>query len=510
MNNRFKPSIDELKGFLESAQVGIDQSDVETVLNGAQQLLLHFEAVEGYELESHSGRPLIQDKVMTDQENAFGAWSKKFDLQESESGVLAGLTVAVKDNIAISGVRMSFGSRHLEHFVPDSDATVVAKVLESGARIAGTATCEAYCLSGGSHTSWPAPVRNPLNTGHTSGGSSSGSAVLVAAGEVDVALGTDQGGSIRVPSAWCGVYGMKPTFGLVSCTGVASVDESIDHVGPIARDLDSLARLLTSIAGPDGQDPRQVRIPSTHPREPDYTNFRHLELPAAKIGVLTEGFAIDNRSDPLVDRVVREAAALVSDSGLASTQDVSIPEHRLAESARIALMTEGAATQFWNDFGNDGNPFGLAETDYFDYISNAFRENSSTLPLNIASLVVAGLWTRSRDKGAVHARAKRFMTRLSAAYDEALAVYDVLLMPTVPVTAPPMVDVSAKDIRTHTMARSTGINTAPFNVTGHPAISVPCGTVGGLPVGLMLVSAHWSEEKLLKCAELFEDISISH
>ena len=176
----------------------------------------------------------------------------------AESGPLAGKTVALKDNVCLAGVPMMNGSATLEGYVPDQDATIVTRMLDAGATIMGKAHCEAFCLSGGSHTGALGPVHNPHKHGYSAGGSSSGSGALVAAGEVDMAIGGDQGGSIRIPASFCGIYGMKGTWGLVPYTGVMPIEATIDHTGPMTATVADNALLLEVLAGPDGLDPRQM------------------------------------------------------------------------------------------------------------------------------------------------------------------------------------------------------------------------------------------------------------
>ena len=190
------------------------------------------------------------------EENPLNAWYWRCDIEGAADGVLQGKPVAIKDNICVAGVPMANGSRVLEGYVPDVDATVVTRILDAGGRIAGKAACEDLCFSAGSHTCVTGPIRNPWNPEYSAGGSSGGSAALVAAGAVELAMGGDQGGSIRTPSCWCGVYGLKPTWGLVPCTGAMPIAYAIDHLGPICSSPENVARLLTAIAGPDPLDPR--------------------------------------------------------------------------------------------------------------------------------------------------------------------------------------------------------------------------------------------------------------
>ena len=164
----------------------------------------------------------------------------------------------------LAGVPMMNGAATMEGYIPDIDATVVHRILDAGGTIVGKAHCEYFCLSGGSHTSATGPVHNPHKMGYSAGGSSSGSAVLVALGEVDMALGGDQGGSIRMPASFCGIYGMKPTHGLVPYTGIMPIEIYVDHTGPMTANVADNALLLEVLAGPDGYDPRQYNV-KTHP-----------------------------------------------------------------------------------------------------------------------------------------------------------------------------------------------------------------------------------------------------
>src|SRR3954470_21370193 len=218
-------------------------------------------------------------------DNPLGAWYVQTEIHGAEDGPLAGRTVAIKDNTAVAGVPMMNGSHTLEGFVPSRDATVVSRLLAAGATITGKAVCEDLCFSGGSHTSRTGPVRNPWNTGRSAGGSSSGSAALVAAGDVDLATGGDQGGSGRIPSAYSGTVGHKPTHGLVPYTGAFPIEQTIDHIGPITRTVADAALMLTVLAGVDGLDPRQP----TAVEAVDYAAALAEQATGLRIGVVTEG-----------------------------------------------------------------------------------------------------------------------------------------------------------------------------------------------------------------------------
>ena len=205
--------------------------------------------------------------------------------------------------------------------MPDIDATIVNRILDEGGEIAGKAVCEYYCVSGGSHTSSTGPVQNPRKHGFTTGGSSSGSAALVAAGEVPMAIGGDQAGSIRIPASYCGIVGMKPTFGLVPYTGIGPLEITIDTAGPMTANVADNALLLEVIAGPDGLDARQHQVP----RVDKYTEALRQGVKGLRIGVLKEGFGHPN-AEPDVDAKVRAAAERFKSLG-ASVEEVSVPEH---------------------------------------------------------------------------------------------------------------------------------------------------------------------------------------
>src|SRR5438445_2907965 len=219
-------------------------------------------------------------------ENRYNAWYVKTTVKGAPTGRLAAKTIVLKDNVCLAGVPMMTGASTLEGYVPDVDATIVTRMLDAGGTIVGKAHCEYFCFSGGSHTCAAGPVHNPRKPGYSAGGSSSGSAALVAAGEVDMAIGGDQGGSIRIPSCWSGVYGLKPTHGLVPYTGVFPIELTLDHTGPIAGSVADVALLLEAIAGPDGLDPRQANAPAPEP----YSQALSGDISGLRVGVLEEGF----------------------------------------------------------------------------------------------------------------------------------------------------------------------------------------------------------------------------
>src|SRR3954449_796656 len=253
-------------------------------------------------------------------ENPNGAWYWKTNIQTGAEGLLSGKKIAIKDNICVAGVPMMNGSALLEGYVPEFDATVVTRILEAGGTVAGKAACEDLCFSGASHTCATGPILNPHNVKHSAGGSSGGSAALVAAGDVPMALGGDQGGSIRTPSSWCGIYGLKPTWGLVPTTGSMPISYSVDHCGPMGASVEDVARLLTVVAGHDGWDTRTISAQTF-----DYMAALGKDIKGLRVGILREGFG-HPESDPAVDARVRDAILALEALG-ARPVEISVPWH---------------------------------------------------------------------------------------------------------------------------------------------------------------------------------------
>lgn len=239
------------------------------------------------------------------EDNPLNAWYYKTEVKGAATGKLAGRTVAVKDTVLLAGVPLMNGASVMEGYVPEVDATIVTRMLDAGATITGKAVCEYFSLSGSSFTSATGPVHNPIKHGYSAGGSSSGSAALVGCGAVDMSIGGDQAGSIRIPAAFSGVVGMKPTHGLVPYSGIMSMETTIDHIGPMTANVADNALLLEVLAGPDGYDDRQSDV-----RADTYTEELDRGVEGLRIGVIKEGFGREE-SEEAVDQAVLAAADLL-------------------------------------------------------------------------------------------------------------------------------------------------------------------------------------------------------
>lgn len=430
------------------------------------------------------------------EENRYNAWYYKSEIHGAKSGKLKGRTFAIKDNVCVAGVPMMNGSSTLQGYVPEIDATIIERILDAGGVILGKSHCELFCFSGGSHTGSLGPVINPHKPGYSAGGSSSGSAALVAAREVDMAIGGDQGGSIRMPSSYCGTVGMKPTHGLVPYTGIMPIETTLDHTGPITQNVADSALLLEVLAGPDGLDPRQIGIKTAK-----YTQALDEKPKGLRIGIVKEGFTLPN-SESDVNSLVLDGAALFKKLG-ARVDEVSIPMHSVAPAIWSAIAHEGATMQMMHGNGFGFNWKGL----YLPSLMKAhdsWREHADELSETLKVTMLMGQYMLNKHRGQHYARAQNLVRRLVAAYDAALAKYDVLLMPTLPLKATKLPELGAGI--SEVIARGFEMlgNTCPFDATGHPAISIPCGFSQGLPVGLMLVGKHWDESTLYRAAYAFE------
>ena len=473
--------------------------------------LAEFTAIAGYSLTAYDVVDELYEEIARPQtperayrfpdDNPLGAWYVTAEIASGADGPLSGRRVAIKDNIAVAGIPMMNGSRAVEGFVPSRDATVVQRLLDAGAMLAGKSVCEDLCYSGSSFTSASGPVRNPWDPTREAGGSSSGSAALVAAGQVDLALGGDQGGSVRIPASLCGIVGHKPTHGLVPYTGAFPIERTVDHLGPMTRTVADAALLLGLLAGPDGQDPRQPDgLPAV-----DYLAALTGDVAGLRVGILAEGFGQPG-SQPAADELVRSAAQRFTELGCA-VSETSVPWHKNTFHIFTVIFTEGATYQML-----DGNGYGLGVDGLYDpelmaYFARRRRATADQLSVTIKAPALCGHYSLTTLGGASYAKARNLLPHIRAAYDRALEQYDVLVMPTVPGTANTLPADGADDATLLGQAMGKALNTAPMNVTGHPAISVPAGLVDGLPVGMMIMGRRFDDATVLRVAHAFEELS---
>ena len=415
-------------------------------------------------------------------------------IEAKQGGELTGQRLAVKDCIQVAGVPMTLGTHFFRH-VATTDAPVVGRAVAAGAVVTGTTVCEALCLSGSSFTSATGAVPNPFDPERSAGGSSSGSAVVVAFGEADIALGTDLGGSVRNPAAWCGVTGLKPTFGVIPYTGAMATEASMDHIGLIARRADQIDPFLVALAGPDGVDQRQLGASALRaPTEPGQL----------RIGLVTEGFG-HARADPRVDDAVRKAARSFGALHHASrVVDISIPLHAHAPDIHAPIAGEGTLITLFERSLQHSNVLACYDADMAENFAEVIRARSADLPLNAIAALVATATARMRNGATAVANAQRLRRTLRAQYDAALERHDVLVMPTVPML-PHLLPRTPLSLQEHRrLAFEMHDNNCATNLTGHPAISVPCAVIDGLPVGMLLIGRHFEDRQLIAAAAQFQ------
>ena len=434
------------------------------------------------------------------EDNPLGAWAWRVRIEGAASGPLAGRTIAIKDNIAVAGVPMSNGTVLLDGYRPDEDATVVERVLDAGATIVGKSVCESLCFSGGSHTADSGPVRNPYDRTRSTGGSSTGSAALVAAGEVDLAIGGDQGGSVRIPSGWSGIYGLKPTWGLVPYTGAFPIESSLDHLGPMARSTLAMSRCCCRYSpgrtGSTAASTRRRRRPTTWPRSP-------ATWPGC--GSRSCARVSSTRACPSGRGRGGPARRPRATSGWApKVTEVSIPWHRDAMVVWNAIALEGATAIMVAGESIAYGAKGRYSTGLVDAFGHGRRARGDRLSATVKLTVLAGQWMADTRYGRFYAKAQNLARVAAAAYDDVLADHDLLLMPTLPLKATALPAADAKLEEYVSRALEMIPNTAPFDVTGHPAMNVPCAMSDGLPVGMMLVGRHGDEATVLRAADAFE------
>lgn len=441
-------------------------------------------------------------------DNAFNAWVWRCDLGGMNDGILADQTVVVKDIIPVAGMPMTGGSVILDGYRATYDATVVTRVLEAGGTITGIATTEDLCMSAASVSAASGQVMNPRDPARSAGGSSSGVAALVAAGEVSSGIGADQGGSIRIPSSLCGVFGMKPTYGLVPYTGAAPIDPSADHLGPIAGSVEDLASLLQAIAGFDGGlDPRQ-RADFT---VGDYlAAAKNTDIAGLKIGLLTEGFRDQDGNETLVDRVVLETADQLSQLGV-ELSEVSIPRQQFAIDLQAAILIQGASEFMMRGYGAGLPGKGFYDEQIGTIAAGGMALHSDQLFAAIKYCIGMGGYLWDAYGGSYYAKAQNLALALRQDYDQVFEEYDLLILPTTRIQAPLLPQDSVPGVEAVELAQDPDLirNTCAFNHTGHPALSVPIGVGEKLPIGMMLVGPWYSEERLISVAAAMQNAGMT-
>ncbi|MFB6127593.1 MAG: Asp-tRNA(Asn)/Glu-tRNA(Gln) amidotransferase subunit GatA [Halolamina sp.] len=423
-------------------------------------------------------------------------------IEGADDGPLAGQRVAVKDNISTEGVRTTCGSAMLEAYVPPYDATVVERLKDAGATIVGKANMDEFGMGSTTETSNFGATRNPVDPERVPGGSSGGSAAAVAAGEADLALGSDTGGSVRNPAAFCGVVGIKPTYGLVSRYGLVAYANSLEQIGPIAGTVEAAAELLNVVAGPDERDATtrydDADAPGgdAHPAEAtDYAAAADGDVTDTTVGVVSE--LVDGADEGVVEAF--EAAMDDLRARGAEVVEVSLPSLEKAVSAYYVIAMSEASS---NLARFDGVRYGQSGGDADGNWNEAFAAaREAGFGSEVKRRVLLGTYALSagyHDK--YYAKAQDARAWIRQDFEESFERADVLASPTMPV--PPFeVGESLDDPRQMYLADA---NTVPVNLADLPAISVPAGETDGLPVGAQFVGPKFGEAEIIRVGSALE------
>ncbi len=492
----------EIKEASNSLHYDITDKEVDEFRQFMQGMIADVELVEATKepkLEVKYPREHIHKPNSND--NPFNAWSWKCNINGNDSGKLLGKKIVIKDNIGIAEVPMQNGSAVFEGLIPDQDATVVTRVLDAGAKIIGKAVCENYCFSGGSHTAASGPVTNPHNQDYMAGGSSSGCAALLVGGYCDMAIGSDQGGSVRMPASFSGCFGLKPTYGLVPYTGASGIEQSVDHLGPMAMSAHDCAILLEVLSGFDqGRDPRQ----SAFTKEIKYSEEVSKGVNNLKIGLVKEGFNMRGYETD-VSAIVKKAAFELEKAGC-NVEEISVPMHKEAGNIMLIGILDGTLSTFTEQGPNGPNFRGHSITTAIDFYYQAQRNRANLMPITVKNFLMFAKIMRNRYGNYYSAKAQNIVQEIRQTYNQAFQKYDLLVMPTTPMKAHKIPPPDASNAEVLGCALDMLGNTAPFDATGHPSLSMPAGKSEGLPVGLMITGREYEDDVVLRCAHELENI----
>jgi aspartyl-tRNA(Asn)/glutamyl-tRNA(Gln) amidotransferase subunit A len=461
-------------------------------LTSEEYLLSIFERINETEDKVHAFITLMKDRAVEKAKE-----TDRRIRRRGRTGLLAGVPVAVKDNMCTRGVRTTCSSRMLRDYVPPYDATVIGKLSNEGAIIIGKTNMDEYAMGTTTETSFYGTTRNPWNFEKVPGGSSGGSAAAVTAEEAPLALGSDTGGSIRCPASYCSDVGLKPTYGLVSRYGLISYANSLEQIGPLARNVRDCALLLSVISGHDNRDSTSVDLPSK-----DYTSHLKEDVKGLRIGVPKEFFGEG------VEENVKEAVwkAIGKLESLGCTYDeVSLPSMSYALAAYyIVAMSEASS----NLARYDGLRYGFREErDEGDWATVYAKDRKEGFGTEVRRRIILGTYALSAGYyDQYYLKALRVRTILRRDLEKAFRSFNVLIGPTMPLL-PFNIGEKIGDPLTLYMC---DILTVPANLTGCPAMSVPCGFEDGLPIGLQIIGKPFDEETILRVAYTYEQNTDCH
>jgi len=428
------------------------------------------------------------------------AQAKRADKARSRGTIvsdLAGIPLAIKDILCTRGVRTTCGSGILAHYVPPYDATVIRKLRERGAVLLGKTNMDEFAMGSSTENSWFGPTRNPWAVDHVPGGSSGGSAAAVAADGCLGALGSDTGGSIRQPAAFCGIVGLKPTYGRVSRYGLVAFASSLDQVGPLAKDVEDCAILMTAISGFDPQDSTSVDV-----EVPDFRGALVGGVEGMRIGIPKEYFLGGRGGD--VEKAVQKSMRLFEQWG-AVCREISLPHTDYALAAYYIICTAEASS---NLARYDGVRYGHRGGDYSGIVDMYRKTRTEGFGPEVKRRIMLGTYALSAGYyDAYYRKAAQVRTLVKHDFDKAFEDVDIILTPISPTPAFRLGEKTADPLQMYL----SDVFTIPINMAGLPGMSIPCGfDRQGLPIGLQLVGKPFDEATIIRAAHAFEQKTEFH
>lgn len=415
---------------------------------------------------------------------------EKIDRGELD-GPLAGVPIAIKDNICTRGLKTTCASKILYNFVPTYDAQVIENLEAAGAVIIGKTNMDEFAMGSTTETSAYGETKNPVNPEHVPGGSSGGSCAAVGAGEVTCALGSDTGGSIRQPSSFCGVTGMKPTYGAVSRYGLIAYGSSLDQIGPIAKDVTDCAAILQIIASHDRKDSTSVEL-----EDYDFMSALKEDISDLKIGIPNDYFG-EGLDPEIKESILRAADTLKGLGASVESFDLGMVEYAIPAYYVIASAEASSNLERF-----DGVKYGYRNEGYEGLHDMYKRSRTEGFGPEVKRRIMLGSFVLSSGYyDAYYLKALRTKALIKKAFDEAFAKYDVILAPAAPSTAPKLGDSLSDPLKMYL----SDIYTVSVNLAGLPGISLPCGVDSkGLPIGMQMIGDCFSEKTLLRAAYTYE------
>ncbi len=413
-----------------------------------------------------------------------------------ELGPLEGIPMAFKDNMCTKGVPTTCSSKILKSFVPPYSATVVEQLAQAGSIMLGKLNMDEFAMGSSTENSAFAKTCNPWDLERVPGGSSGGAVASVSADEVAFALGSDTGGSIRQPAAFCGVVGLKPTYGYVSRFGLIAFASSLDQIGPLTKDVTDCALVMNAIAGHDPKDSTSAPVD-----KPDFTKSLINDVKGLRIGIPREYFGAG--IDPEVDKVIRQAITKLEELG-AVVEECSMPHTEYAMPTYYLIAPAECSS---NLARYDGVSYGYRAPESGDIVSMFKKSRAEGFGPEVKRRIMLGTYALSSGYyDAYYLKALKVRTLIKQDFDQAFEKFDILLSPTAPTPAFKFGEKSANPLAMYL----SDICTVPVNLAGIPAISIPCGFAGGLPVGLHLMGKAFDEGTLLRVSYTFEQNTEFH